>query len=244
MTLAAVVFDLDGVLTHTARLHAAAWKSLFDGFLRDRDGEPFDIERDYLAYVDGRARRDGVRNFLASRGIVLPEGDPSDPEGAPTVEGLARQKDHWFRDAIDRDGVEVDEDAVRLVRALRDRGIARGVASSSRNCIPVLERAGILDLFDAIVDGNELDRLHLASKPAPDMFLECLRRLGSMSPADAVVVEDATAGVAAGRAGGFGVVIGVDRGGNRDALRAHGAHCVVSSMAELTLERLESKLRE
>ncbi|AKF11474.1 Beta-phosphoglucomutase [Sandaracinus amylolyticus] len=240
-----MVFDLDGVLTRTARLHAAAWKSLFDGFLRAREGvgfQPFDIQRDYLAYVDGRARRDGVRTFLASRGITLPEGDASDPEGAPTVEGLAAQKDHWFRDAIARDGVEVDEHAVHLVRALRDRGITRGVASSSRNCIPVLERAGILELFDAIVDGNELERMRLASKPAPDMFLECLRRLGAFAPADAVVVEDATAGVAAGRAGGFGLVVGVDRGGNRDALRDHGAHWVVSSMAELTVARLEAQL--
>lgn len=245
----AAVFDLDGVLTRTAHLHTAAWKALFDGFLRARAERestafvPFDPHDDYLAHVDGMPRRDGVRRFLASRGIALPQGSPSDAAGAETVHGLAKLKDRWFREAIDRVGVQADDGAVALVRALRDRAVAVGVASSSRNCVPVLERAAILDLFGAVVDGVDVDTLGLPGKPAPDMFLECLRRLGRPDPARAVVVEDAIAGVAAGRAGGFGLVIGVDLGGHRERLIEGGAGWVVDTLAEVTPEEIERRLR-
>lgn len=251
--LDAVVFDLDGVITLTASVHAAAWKLLFDGFLRERATHsgtqpapfvPFDPKSDYLAYVDGRPRLDGVRTFLAARGIDLPEGAPEDPAGSETIHGLAKVKDRWFREAIGRLGVEVDEGAVPLVTALRDAGIPVGVASSSRNCVPILRRAGLVGLFDAVVDGEEIARLDLAGKPAPDMFLECLHRLGAESPARAVVFEDAGAGVAAGRAGGFGLVIGVDRGGNRERLVEGGAHWIVSGLSEVTPDGMNQHLRQ
>lgn len=250
--LDAVIFDLDGVITLTAHVHAAAWKLLFDGFLRDRATHcgtqpvpfvPFDPSADYLAYVDGRPRQDGVRTFLAARGIELPEGSPEDPAGAETVHGLSKLKDRYFREAIDRLGVKIDA-GVTLVSALRARDVRVGVASSSRNCIPILRRAGLIHLFDAIVDGEDIARLELAGKPAADMFLECLRRLGLDDPTRAIVVEDAVAGVAAGRAGGFGLVIGIDRGGNRERLVEGGADWVVSGLAELTPECMDRRLRE
>jgi beta-phosphoglucomutase family hydrolase len=234
----AVLFDLDGVLTRTARVHAAAWKELFDAFLRRRSAEtgepfvPFDIEADYRRHVDGKPRLQGVEAFLASRGIELPEGTPDDAPDALTVHALGRLKDEHFLRRLVRDGVEVYEDSVALVRSLRVQEIKTAVVSSSEHAAAVLEAAGIAQLFDARVDGMDLARLALAGKPAPDTFLEGAQRLGA-SPARAAVVEDAVAGVQAGRAGGFGSVIGVDRGGQSLGLRAAGADVVVTSLAQV-----------
>jgi HAD superfamily hydrolase (TIGR01509 family) len=248
--LTATVFDLDGVLTRTERTHATAWKALFDDFLRSRALAlgtafvPFDPVADYRAHVDGRPRRDGVRTFAASRGIQLPEGTPADAPGEHTVHGLAKMKDRSFMESVERLGVEVDRAAIGLARALRARTVRIGVASSSRNCVPILNRAGIFELFDAVVDGIDIGRLGLAGKPAPDLFIECLHRLGADDPSNAAVVEDAAAGVAAGRAGNFGLVIGVDRGENRERLLANGADWVVSDLSDVTPERMDQRLRE
>jgi beta-phosphoglucomutase family hydrolase len=245
----AVVFDLDGVVTRTAGAHRAAWRTLFDGFLRGRAGregtafEPF-TDADYRTHVDGRPRPDGVRTFLAARGIELPEGSDDDPPGADTVTGLGRRKNELFGAAIRDAGVEVDAGAVRFVGELRGAGIPVGVASSSRNARLVLETAGLADLFEARVDGEVSARLGLAGKPAPDIFLACLHELGVDDPARAVVLEDAVAGVEAGRAGGFGLVIGVDRGDSAAALREHGADWVIQDFAEVTLDRVARRLRE
>lgn len=241
----AAVFDLDGVVTFTARVHFAAWKELFDEFLRERSretGEPLHpfTEADYRDHVDGLPRHDGVRGFLASRGITLPEGGPSDAPQARTVSGLAERKNEVFQAQIRSIGVDIDEEAVRLIQELRSRGIVVGVASSSRNTPLILETAGLDDLFDARVDGSVAERLRLAGKPEPDIFLACLDLLGGHDPARALVVEDAVAGVEAGRAGGFGLVLGVDRGGRAIALREHGADWVVRGFADVTYERLDT----
>jgi beta-phosphoglucomutase family hydrolase len=234
----ACLFDLDGVLTKTAEVHAAAWKSMFDGYLRrraDRTGEPFvafDAGADYDEYVDGKPRYDGVRSFLASRGIHLPDGTPDDDPGTETIDGLGNRKNDLVLELIARDGVDAYEGSVRYVRAARDAGLRRAVVSSSSNCRDVLEAAGILDLFEEIVDGVVATREGLKGKPAPDTFLAGARRLG-VDAARAAVFEDAVAGVEAGRAGGFGCVVGVDRVGHADALRAHGADLVVRDLAEL-----------
>jgi beta-phosphoglucomutase family hydrolase len=234
----ACLFDLDGVLTKTAKVHAAAWKEMFDGYLRrraDRTGEPFvafDAGADYDEYVDGKPRYDGVRSFLASRGIHLPDGTPDDDPGTETIDGLGNRKNDLVLELIARDGVEAYEGSVRYVRAARDAGLRRAVVSSSSNCRDVLEAAGILDLFEEIVDGVVAAREGLKGKPAPDTFLAGARRLG-VDAARAAVFEDAVAGVEAGRAGAFGWVVGVDRVGHADALRAHGADLVVRDLAEL-----------
>ncbi|MEA2385325.1 MAG: hypothetical protein QOH72_5296 [Solirubrobacteraceae bacterium] len=232
------LFDLDGVLTKTAKVHAAAWKEMFDGYLRTRaegSGEafvPFDAGADYDEYVDGKPRYDGVRSFLQSRGIELPDGSPDDPPSAETVDGLGNRKNELVLKIIERDGVEAYEGSVRYVKAARDAGLRRAVVSSSTNCRDVLEAAGIIDLFEAIVDGVVAGREGLKGKPAPDTFLAGARALG-LGPEQAAVFEDAVAGVEAGRAGGFGFVVGVDRVGHADALRAHGADIVVKDLAEL-----------
>src|SRR3989442_884652 len=211
---------------------------MFDAFLRDRAGRtgekfvPFDPVGDYDTYVDGKPRYDGVRSLLASRGIEQAEGDPSDPPSAETVYGLGNRKNELVLAMLKRDGVEVYDGSVRYVRAVRDAGLHRAVVSASANCREVLEAAGIDDLFEVRVDGIVAAREHLPGKPAPDMFLAAARALG-VSPAEAAVFEDALAGVAAGRAGRFGYVVGVDRTGQADALRAHGADIVVSDLAEL-----------
>lgn len=234
----AVLFDLDGVLTRTARVHAAAWKELFDSFLERRSAEtgepfvPFDVEADYRRYVDGKPRLDGVAGFLASRGIELPRGSPEDAPGAASMNGLGRLKDRYFMQRLAREGVEVYPESVALVRTLRAEEVATAVVSSSVHCAAVLEGAGIADLFDARVDGLDLERFGLAGKPAPDAFLEAARRVG-VEPSRAAVVEDAIAGVEAGRAGRFGCVIGVDRGGRSLALRSAGADVVVGSLAQV-----------
>ncbi len=234
----ACLFDLDGVLTQTAKVHAAAWKEMFDSFLRARAesrGEPFvpfDAHDDYDEYVDGKQRLDGVRSFLTSRGITLPEGTPDDPPEAETVAGLGNRKNELVLAMIRREGVEAYEGSVNYVRALREAGIRRAVVSSSANCREVLEAAGIADLFEVRVDAIVAARERLRGKPAPDTFLAAAKMLG-VGPPEAAVFEDALAGVAAGRAGDFGLVVGVDRVGQADALRAHGADVVVSDLAEL-----------
>jgi beta-phosphoglucomutase family hydrolase len=231
----ALLFDLDGVLTQTAKVHAAAWKQMFDEFLRERDGEgfrPFDADHDYEEYVDGKPRYDGVRSFLASRGIRLPEGDPSDPPSAETVYGLGNRKNELVLAMLKRDGVQVYEGSVRYVRAVRDAGLHRAVVSASANCREVLQAAGIEDLFEVRIDGIVVEEKHLKGKPAPDTFLAAAEELGA-KPAEAAVFEDALAGVEAGRAGHFGFVVGVDRTGQHEALVQHGADIVVSDLAEL-----------
>jgi beta-phosphoglucomutase family hydrolase len=234
----AVLFDLDGVLTSTAQIHALCWKTMFDEFLSRRatavpeSFRPFDIDSDYKWHVDGKPRYDGVRSFLSSRNISLAEGAPTDGPAADTVCGLGNRKDELVKAAIDRGEVEAYPGSVALVRRLRDQGIRTAVVSSSNNCEQVLRAVGILNLFDARVDGVVASELKLPGKPAPDTFLKAAQMLG-VSPARAVVVEDAIAGVQAGRAGGFGLVVGVDRGAGRDTLRESGADIVVADLAEL-----------
>ena len=234
----AFLFDLDGVLTQTAKVHAAAWKQMFDEFLRKRADEageqfvPFDVKDDYDKYVDGLPRYDGVRSFLESRGIELPEGTPDDAPAADTVHGLGNRKNDLVLSLIREQGVEPYEGSVRYVRAVRDAGLGRAVVSSSANAREVLEAADIDDLFDVVVDGLVAQRENLKGKPAPDTFAAGARKLG-VEPADAAVFEDALAGVAAGRAGDFGYVVGVDRTGQADALREHGADVVVTDLAQL-----------
>jgi beta-phosphoglucomutase family hydrolase len=234
----ACLFDLDGVLTQTAKVHSAAWKQMFDDYLRKRarrSGEafvPFDAIREYDQYVDGRPRYDGVRAFLASRGVELPEGDPSDTPDTETIDGLGNRKNEIVLRLIREQGVQPYEGSVRYVKAVQAAGLRRAVVSSSTNCRDVLVAAGIQDLFEAIIDGVVAEREHLQGKPAPDTFLAGARTLG-VEPAEAVVFEDALAGVEAGRAGRFGFVVGVDRVGQAEALRAHGADLVVDDLAEL-----------
>ncbi len=233
----AVLFDLDGVLTATAKIHAACWKKMFDSYLEKRAAQkgetfrPFDIGRDYQLYVDGKPRYDGVRDFLASRGINLPEGTSEDAPEKETVRGLGNRKNELVNEAIAAGEVEAFEGSVALVRQLRRAGIKTAVVSSSNNCLSVLEAARISDLFDARVDGVVATRQNLAGKPAPDTFLAAAKELG-VEPARAVVVEDAISGVQAGRAGRFGLVIGVDRKRDPESLRRNGADLVVSDLGE------------
>jgi beta-phosphoglucomutase family hydrolase len=238
----ACLFDLDGVLTRTATVHAAAWKQMFDEFLRGwaaSAGQPFvafDAGADYDTYVDGRPRLDGTRAFLQSRGVELPEGSPDDAPGAATVHGLSNRKNELVL-RLFRDGqVEVFDGSVRYVRAVRDAGLRTAVVSSSANTAEVLDAAGIADLFDARIDGLVAHERHLAGKPAPDTFLAGAAAVGA-APDTAAVFEDALAGVAAGRAGGFSLVVGVDRVGQADELRQHGADIVVRDLSELLDDR-------
>ncbi len=234
----ACLFDLDGVLTQTAKVHAAAWKEMFDPFLRahaegaEEPFVPFDAVEDYDEYVDGKPRYDGVRSFLTARGIDLPEGEPSDPPETETISGLGNRKNELVISMIHRQGVEAYEGSIRYVRAVRDAGLRRAVVSSSANTGEVLAAAGIDDLFEERIDAIAAERQHLKGKPAPETFLAAARALGAQ-PAQAAVFEDALAGVAAGRAGRFGFVVGVDRVGQAEALREHGADLVVSDLAEL-----------
>ncbi|MBI3966252.1 MAG: beta-phosphoglucomutase family hydrolase [Chloroflexi bacterium] len=241
-SISACLFDLDGVLTQTAKLHAAAWKQMFDGFLLDRSrqtGEPFrpfEVTMDYVQYVDGKLRPDGVRTFLASRGIVLPEGSLADPPAALTVQGLGTRKNDLVLELMRRLGVDVYAGSVRFVEAARAAGLRRAVVSASKNCAEVLAAAGLADLFEVRVDGLVAGELGLRGKPAPDMFLAAAAALG-VPPAQCAVFEDAIAGVEAGRAGSFGLVVGVDRVGQAAALRRYGADIVVADLAELLEER-------
>ncbi len=235
------LFDMDGVLTRTAVVHAGAWKTMFDDFLStwgQRTGQvfaPFDAGEDYDRYVDGRSRADGTRTFLSSRGITLPEGEDTDPPDALTVRGLGNRKNNLVLEAIARDGVDVYPDSIDYVRAARGKGLRRAVVSSSANAAQVLEAAGITDLFEALIDGTVAAARHLDGKPSPALYLAGAEVLG-LSAGESAVFEDALAGVEAGRAGGFAAVVGVDRVGQADELRAHGADLVVSGLGEL-LER-------
>ena len=237
-TITACLFDLDGVLTRTAELHAAAWKQTFDAFLRSRVSArgglfvPFDADADYDAYVDGKPREDGVRSFLAARGIVLPDGSPDDPPPAETVRGLGRRKNELVHELMAERGVAAYVGSLRFVAAAGEAGLGRAVVTSSENASAVLQAAGLEGVFDVQVDGAVAHELGLTGKPAPDVFLEAARRLG-VEPQQAAVFEDALAGVAAGRAGGFGFVVGVDRAGQAAGLAARGADVVVDDLADL-----------
>ena len=238
----ACLFDLDGVLTETAKVHAAAWKEMFDQYLRARAAQageefvPFDQAEDYGTYVDGKPRYDGVRSFLASRGIELPKGEPDDPASAETICGLGNRKNEIVLRMIHEQGVEAYPGSRRYLEAARDAGLRRAVVSSSTNCHDVLVAAGIEKLFEARIDGVVAERQHLKGKPAPDTYLAGARAL-DIAPDAAAVFEDALAGVEAGRAGGFASVVGVDRVGHAKALREHGATVVVRDLAELLEER-------
>jgi beta-phosphoglucomutase family hydrolase len=238
----ACLFDLDGVLTETAKVHAAAWKEMFDQFLRARASKageqfvPFDQKDDYDAYVDGKPRYDGVRSFLASRRIELPEGKPDDPPSAETVCGLGNRKNQIVIRMIHQEGVEAYPGSRRYLEAAREAGLRRAVVSSSTNCRDVLEAAGIEDLLEARIDGVVAEREHLKGKPAPDTYLAGARAL-DVTPDAAAVFEDALAGVEAGLGGRFACVVGVDRVGQAKALREHGATIVVRDLAELIEDR-------
>lgn len=232
------LFDLDGVLTDTASVHRRAWKAMFDDFLRQRSSHtgatfvPFDAETDYLTYVDGKKREDGVRSFLDSRGISLPEGDPDDDSDAETVHALGNRKNHAFLHTLHTDGVRVFDGSRRYLEAVVDQGLPVAVVSSSANTREVLEITGLAQFVDQRVDGVTMREENIAGKPAPDSYLAAARRLG-VEPGEAAVFEDALSGVEAGRAGHFGVVVGVDRVGQTDALRRHGADVVVTDLADL-----------
>jgi beta-phosphoglucomutase family hydrolase len=232
----ACLFDLDGVLTDTAAVHSAAWKQTFDEFLADRadggDFRPFDIHADYLSYVDGKPRAAGVRDFLASRDITLPEGSHDDPPDAATINGVGNRKNQELTRRIREDGVRVFEGSRRYLEAAQQVGLRRAVVSSSANTEDVLEVTGLAKYIELRVDGVTIREEHLAGKPSPQTFLTAAERLG-VAPAAAAVFEDAIAGVQAGRAGEFGAVIGVDRAGQADALRDNGASVVVGDLAEL-----------
>jgi beta-phosphoglucomutase family hydrolase len=237
-SITACLFDLDGVLTQTATVHAAAWKQMFDEFLAayaEKHGQPFvpfDAHHDYDRYVDGKPRLDGTRDFLASRGIDLPEGKEDDEPGTFTVEGLSNRKNGLVLERIKTDGVQTYSGSVDYVRQVRAAGLKTAVVSSSANTVDVLETTGMTDCFDARVDGVVAKERGLKGKPAPDTFLAGATELG-VEPHQAAVFEDALAGVAAGRAGDFGLVVGVDRVGQADELRSHGADVVVTDLSEL-----------
>eukprot|EP00026_Physarum_polycephalum_P003907 Phypoly_transcript_03924.p1 GENE.Phypoly_transcript_03924~~Phypoly_transcript_03924.p1 ORF type:complete len:268 (+),score=43.21 Phypoly_transcript_03924:1464-2267(+) len=245
------IFDLDGVITQTRDLHFNSWKQLFDEFLKVcGDSKEFQ-EKDYTDYVDGRPRYEGVETFLKSRNIELKHGDPKDKPWKPedkketTVCALGNTKDGYFNDALQKDGAKIYDSTVEIIKQLKADGVKIGVASSSKNCRPVLERSNLTDLFDAILDGVDLEEDHIKGKPAPDMFLDCLKLtcensgIGKVEPKDAILVEDAQSGVQAGSRGHFGLVLGIDRGGNRAALKKGGAHFVVNDFSELDLPKLD-----
>jgi beta-phosphoglucomutase family hydrolase len=236
--VAACLFDMDGVVTQTAVVHAAAWKETFDDFLREHAKAtgtqfvPFDSVADYDAYVDGKPRLDGTRSFLQSRGIELPEGTPDDPPGTQTIYGLSNQKNDLVLQKLAAGGVQVYQGSITYIRAVRDKGIATAIVSSSKNTKQVLDSAGIADLFDFRMDGVVAAERKLPGKPAPDTYLAAGRELG-FGPDRAAVFEDALAGVESGRAGHFAFVVGVDRVGQAAELREHGADIVVKDLAEL-----------
>jgi beta-phosphoglucomutase family hydrolase len=229
----ACLFDMDGVVTKTAVVHAAAWKQMFDEFLRTQPGQaPFDDVKDYDDYVDGKPRLEGTESFLQSRHIELPTGSPDDKPGEHTVWGLSNRKNELVLEVLKRDGVEVYPGSRQYIDAVRAAGLKTAIVSSSANTEAVLKAGGVADLFDARVDANVAKERNLHGKPAPDTFLEAARMLG-VDHANAAVFEDALAGVAAGHAGHFGLVVGVDRVGQADELRAHGADVVVKDLADL-----------
>ena len=234
----ACLFDMDGVVTQTAVVHAAAWKEMFDDFLRQHAEEtgtefvPFDAHAEYDAYVDGKPRLDGTRSFLESRGIELPEGTPDDPPGTPTIHGLSNRKNDLVLAKLAAGGVQVYEGSVTYIHTVRQAGIRTAIVSSSANTKQILDSAGLADLFDVRIDGLIAEERGLRGKPAPDTFLAAARELG-VPASGGSVFEDALAGVEAGRAGHFALVVGVDRVGQADELRKHGADIVVRDLIEL-----------
>ena len=239
----AVIFDLDGVITQTALVHSHAWKKMFDEYLHVREkvhGEPFrefTQKDDYLPYVDGKPRYEGVRSFLESRGINIPFGTPGDNTELETICGLGNRKNIAFNEVLDRDGVKIYESTVKLMHDLREGGVRIGVASSSKNCFAVLKAAGLLDMIETRVDGEVSAEMGLKGKPEPDIFLTACSNLGA-DPARSVVVEDAVSGVAAGRQGNFGLVLGIAREENENDLYENGADIVVSDLSEISIEDL------
>lgn len=240
----AVIFDMDGVITKTAVVHSSAWKKMFDEYLRYREkqyGEPFHEfthAQDYLSFVDGRPRYKGVDAFLKSRGITLPFGDPNNDPGKETVCGLGNRKDQLFNRVLEEDGVGVYASTLNLIRELLDRGVKIGVATSSKNCLVILKKAGITHLFATRVDGVVSAQMGLKGKPEPDIFTTASGNLG-VKPQRAIVVEDAVSGVQAGAKGHFGLVLGVARENNARELKTNGADFVVGDLAEITLEELD-----
>jgi len=236
--VSACLFDMDGVVTQTATVHAAAWKQMFDEFLRERaqgtgtEFVPFDPHHEYDTYVDGKPRLDGTRSFLESRGIHLPEGTPQDPPGTPTLYGLSNRKNNPVLDKIAAGGVQVYEGSIAYIKAVREGGIGTAIVSASANTVQVLQSAGIEGLFDVRIDGVIAKQRALRGKPEPDTFLAAAEALG-VPAANAVVFEDAQAGVAAGHAGHFALVVGVDRVGQAAELKAHGADIVVTDLSQL-----------
>ena len=236
--VAACLFDMDGVITQTATVHAAAWKEMFDGFLREHAGQtgtefvPFDAHAEYDAYVDGKPRLDGTRSFLESRGIHLPDGKPDDPPGTPTIYGLSNRKNELVLAKVAAGGVQVYDGSVTYIRAVQAEGISTAIVSSSANTQLILDSAGLAELFDVRVDGMIAKERSLRGKPAPDTFLAAAEAL-KVPAGHAVVFEDALAGVEAGRAGHFALVVGVDRVGQAKELKEHGADIVVQDLAEL-----------
>ena len=245
--LVAVIFDMDGVLTHTTPVHARAWKRLFDEYLEERRarGEthaPFDPVRDYLDHVDGKPRYEGVRDFLAARRIRIPPGDPADGPDVESCCGLGNRKDGYFEASLAEEGVEVFASTVARLRELRAGGVKTGLVTSSRHGRDILERAGLVGLFDVVLDGNAARNRGLRGKPHPDLFLEAARLLQA-DPAQAAVVEDAVSGVVAARAGGFGLVVAIDRGANREALAMAGPDRLVRDLDELAAASLVTPAR-
>lgn len=234
----AILFDLDGVLTGTARVHSKCWKKMFDGYLEKISRQtgspfiPFDSDADYKHYVDGKPRMEGVESFFSSRGIELPFGSHDDKPDQETVCGLGNRKNEFFQEILIEEGVDVFESSVELTRRLLQQGVRTAVVSSSKNCQAILEAAGIQDLYEFWIDGNEALKLNLRGKPEPDTFLKAAEMMG-VEPSRAVVVEDAISGVQAGRKGKFGLVVGVDRHGDAQALLENGADIVVADLAEL-----------
>lgn len=239
--ISAVIFDTDGVVTDTARVHAAAWKAVFDAFLRTRTTRlgkefwPFDVRADYLHHVEGRPRLDGVRDFLASRNITVPETSPDDDPTFDSVHAIGARKDALFLAQVRRDGIAAFPSTVALVRELRRRGARTAAVSASQHCAEILDRAGVADMFDVRVDGADATRINFPGKPDPGLFLTAARRL-DVPAAQVAVVDDALAGVEAGRRGDFGLVIGVDRGGQASALGERGAGVVVDDLVDLELD--------
>lgn len=238
MPFKAAILDMDGVITQTAKLHAKAWKQMFDEFLEKREGKsfkPMTIEEDYKQHINGKPRYKGVRTFLQSRNIVLPEGSPQDSPDQETVVGLGMRKNNYFLDILEKEGVQLYQDTITMVRKWKEEGIKLAVVSSSRNCKWVMEAAGVLDLFEVRVDGMMLEELKLKGKPDPDIFLKAAEMLG-VTPQEAIVVEDAISGVEAGRKGNFKLVVGVARKGEEEALKEKGADVVVHKLTELQNE--------
>jgi len=237
----AFIFDLDGVITKTAKVHAAVWKKMFDEYLKGRSSSqedflPFDINNDYRRYVDGKPRYEGVKSFLSSRGIKLPFGTSEDPPEKETVCGLGNRKNRLFNEHLKENGVETYENAVNLIYRLKGLNFKTAIVSSSKNCSAVLEAAGLKDIFDVQIDGIVSEEMNLKGKPHPDIFLEAAKRLGVKNKRS-IVVEDAIAGVEAGRKGGFGYVIGVDRTGQGSDLKEKGADIVVSDLSRIFITK-------